>query len=275
MKKIMLLTSVLAVLLLVGCIPPEGLAPCNAPYKQIGGKCCMDLNNNGICDSDEAPFQEEVIPAGARMGQFKAVLDSVGGYSYKYKEDTYKVSGETVKRELVRQAKIQVPEPVGPKKTTMPWVDAIYFDTTTKTAVAYCEGLDDTGERMCSGYGLWDVPVAAEYDKYYTKTPTDWIMQFLGKQPKEVKEKYRYEISGLEVTGVVFAEEGKVTILDVDPETGIVWRATVDEDGYVTEYQYADIQTGIGTVTHEYKTAPEKPVLSETGDQAIPETAAE
>lgn len=269
MKKIILITSILAILLLVGCLPQEGATACNAPYAKIGSKCCMDLNNNGVCDADEQPFQPGQVSGVALMKQFESALMATGGYSYKYKEDAFKVSGTTVKRELAKQAKVTVAEPIGPKKTTMPWVDAIYFDVAENKATGYCEGLDDVGERMCNGYGLWDVPISVDYTTYYQKTPTDWLIEFIGKEPSEVKENYRYEISGLEVTGLVFVEEGQTTMLDIDPKTGIVWRATVDTDGYVEEYQYSNVQTGIGDIIHESKTAPEKPVLSETGPQAI------
>lgn len=269
MKKLMILASVLAILLLVGCVPPE-VAPCNAPYRQIGDRCCIDLNENAICDSDEAPFRPGEVSGVVLMKQYEMALAALGGYSYTYKEDTYKVSGTTVKKELVRQAKIPSVAPVGPKKTSMPWIDVVYFDTATKAAGAYCEGIDDVGERMCSGFGLWDIEIPVEYDKYYQKTPTDWLTEFMNKEPSEVKPDYRYEVSGLKVTGLVFVEDGKTTVLDIDPNTGIIWRVTVNEEGYVAEQQYADVQTGIGPVAHRFKTAPEKPVLSETGEPAIP-----
>lgn len=285
MKKIMMLTAIIGIfLLVVGCVPPQGTtgptAGCNAPYKQIGDKCCMDLNNNNICDSDEAPFQQGQEPVAApstagKMGSFLATNDANGGYTYKYKEDTFKVSGTTVKRELAEPKKIQLDAPVGDKKTTMPWADVIYFDTTEKKATGYCEGLTDTNQRMCNGYGLWDIQIPVGYDAFYVKTPTDWLKEYLTKTPTEVKDAYRYEIPGQQVTGVVFVEEGKTTTLDIDPITGIVVRATVDENGAVTESLYSDIKIGTGAVAHEYKNAPEKPVLEGQNPPAITDSGAE
>jgi len=262
LKKLIVLTSILAVLvLLVGCIPQEGaMGQCKAPYKQIGEKCCLDENNNNICDSDESagttPAPGQPVSGQALMGQFKAALDSQGGYTYKYGEDTYKVYETTVKKELAVQKKIKSEAPVGPKNIAMPWIDVVYFDTSSGKAAAYCEGLNERAETLCSGFELWDVEIPVEYSAYYEKTPTDWLVSFLGKEPAEIKEKYRFEIPGLEVTGIVFVEEGKTTMLDIDPETGLVWKATVDEDGYVTEYAYSDFTTGTGMVAHEYKQAP-------------------
>ncbi|MBN1645327.1 hypothetical protein JW851_04830 [Candidatus Woesearchaeota archaeon] len=275
MKKLIILASALAILLLVGCVPQEPSVVCNLPYTQVGNKCCMDLNSNGICDSDEQPFKPGEVSGTVLMKQYINTLNSMEGYSYKYKEDTYKVHGTTVKKELARQTKVPSEVPVGPKKTVMPWVDVIYFDTVSKIAAGYCEGLDETGERMCSGFGLWDIEIPVDYDKHYKKTPTEWLMEFSGKEPSEIKPDYRYEVSGLEVTGLIFVEPEKTTILDIDPRTGIVWRATVDENGYVEEYQYADVKTGTGVVAHEFKTAPERPIMSETGDQAVPKPIAE
>jgi hypothetical protein len=256
----MLLATILAVLLLVGCVPPEGAEACNAPYTQIGDKCCMDLNNNGICDSDEEPFQPEgPVAKDAVMQGFIDTLAATGGYTYKYEEDTYRVSGDIVKREMVEQKKIKADAPVGPKKVTMVWIDSVYFSTAEKKANAFCEGLSDRGQRMCSGYGLWDIEIPVLYDEFYIKTPTDWLMDFADKTVSNVEENYRFEIPGLEVTGVTFVLEDRTVKLDVDPKTGIVWKATVDEDGFVTEMNYAGFETGTGDVAHEYKSAPEKP----------------
>lgn len=236
----------------------------------------MDLNNNEICDSDEQTAEEEQAAAtelakSATMGQFMATYNTNGGYTYTYKEDNYAVSGDTVKKELAEPQKIQLDQAVGTKKTTMPWADAMYFNTAEKTAIGYCEGLSDRNERMCSGYGLWDVEIPITYDSFYVKTPSDWLMEYIGKVPSEVKELYRFEETGQQVTGVVFVEEGKTIMLDIDPITGIVVRATVDENGFVTEYKYTNIKAGAGQVMHEYKNPPVKPELEGDNLPAVTE----
>ena len=48
MKKIVLL--VFAALLLLGCVSQ---VECIKPYINVGGSCCLDQNDNAICDSDE------------------------------------------------------------------------------------------------------------------------------------------------------------------------------------------------------------------------------
>ncbi|MCX6776135.1 MAG: thioredoxin family protein [Candidatus Micrarchaeota archaeon] len=45
-----LLVLLAAGILLSGCLKQVS---CNPPYVQIGTKCCLDSNNNSICDEDE------------------------------------------------------------------------------------------------------------------------------------------------------------------------------------------------------------------------------
>ncbi|MBD3259631.1 hypothetical protein GF371_03285 [Candidatus Woesearchaeota archaeon] len=56
MNKLMILFSVIvAGLFLVSCAPAEKPIVCDPPYILVGNECCLDENNNGICDVDEAP----------------------------------------------------------------------------------------------------------------------------------------------------------------------------------------------------------------------------
>lgn len=53
--KWLIITLILASLLvsgIVGC-EQEQESICNAPYIQVGTECCLDENDNGICDRDE------------------------------------------------------------------------------------------------------------------------------------------------------------------------------------------------------------------------------
>lgn len=49
MKTRILLVSLL---LVCGCVQEEGVV-CDRPYILVGGECCLDKNDNGVCDSDE------------------------------------------------------------------------------------------------------------------------------------------------------------------------------------------------------------------------------
>ena len=72
MEKLVLLGLLALSVIVFGCIqiPAQGAsqqAPaavtCNSPYIQVGSSCCLDANNNSICDKDETapavtPVQE-------------------------------------------------------------------------------------------------------------------------------------------------------------------------------------------------------------------------
>ena len=47
--------GIMCVVLMSGCITEkEEEFVCNPPYIKVAGKCCLDQNNNGICDKDES-----------------------------------------------------------------------------------------------------------------------------------------------------------------------------------------------------------------------------
>ncbi len=50
-KKILLCVLVLSVALLAGCTG-ESIV-CKTPYIRVGSSCCLDRNDNGLCDTDE------------------------------------------------------------------------------------------------------------------------------------------------------------------------------------------------------------------------------
>ncbi len=45
--------------------PPAAAAPaldCNSPYIRAGDGCCLDIDENGVCDSDEAVNAASILP---------------------------------------------------------------------------------------------------------------------------------------------------------------------------------------------------------------------
>ena len=51
--KIWILLAVLATLVFGGCIMPLPAMACEKPYMKAVNECCLDSNNNGVCDRDE------------------------------------------------------------------------------------------------------------------------------------------------------------------------------------------------------------------------------
>lgn len=70
MKKIIISLFIILALLLVGCenvdlskISSEDVDKvivCNKPYMRFGSSCCLDQNENGVCDNDEKTGEETV-----------------------------------------------------------------------------------------------------------------------------------------------------------------------------------------------------------------------
>ncbi|MFC1723689.1 hypothetical protein ACFL0V_06110 [Nanoarchaeota archaeon] len=55
MKKIAIIALMISVLMLVGCAPQM---KCSEPNTVINNECCLDADDNDICDSDEEPEPE-------------------------------------------------------------------------------------------------------------------------------------------------------------------------------------------------------------------------
>ncbi|GEM_PF-5751657 len=77
MNKLVLIGLVALTLIIAGCTNQTNQAVCNKPYILVGTSCCLDQNNNKICDKDEANNQ---IP----QTQAKTENSSVQGKSYDY-----------------------------------------------------------------------------------------------------------------------------------------------------------------------------------------------
>ncbi len=55
MKKAIIILTFFITVFLVSCIP----VTCNKPYLKVGTTCCLDQNDNSICDSDETAGKEQ------------------------------------------------------------------------------------------------------------------------------------------------------------------------------------------------------------------------
>jgi len=59
-------------LLVVSCVPPT----CNKPYITVGATCCLDKNDNNICDNDQKVIEaktEQALPEIAKTEEIEAV----------------------------------------------------------------------------------------------------------------------------------------------------------------------------------------------------------
>ena len=58
-KYAILILAVVIVIFISGCIRQE--VTCNPPYIKVGSSCCLDQNNNSICDKDEKPITGKIV----------------------------------------------------------------------------------------------------------------------------------------------------------------------------------------------------------------------
>jgi len=66
----------------------QGEVTCNSPYIKVGIECCLDSNNNGICDNDEA--DEEPLETYQKECWVDALYNSYTVACYDYRgEDPY------------------------------------------------------------------------------------------------------------------------------------------------------------------------------------------
>lgn len=54
--KLIIAVLILAIVLIAGCTQQNTEIVCNAPYIRHEAGCCLDKNNNALCDEDETPI---------------------------------------------------------------------------------------------------------------------------------------------------------------------------------------------------------------------------
>ena len=63
-KEIVTIGVLISMLFLIGCSAPQQPSPevkCDAPYKVISGKCCLDQNTNNVCDDQEQQLPKKEV----------------------------------------------------------------------------------------------------------------------------------------------------------------------------------------------------------------------
>ena len=83
MRWVIILGSIL-VLMLAACVPQVQKDPvlCNDPYMWNGSSCCVDLNKNAVCDSDEKPV--DILDSTCEKLDFKVMNVCSVGSSVRY-----------------------------------------------------------------------------------------------------------------------------------------------------------------------------------------------
>lgn len=79
MKRGMVGLILLGIILIVGC---DKQIVCNKPYIHVGTECCLDIDNNNICDKDEGLGKgietKEYAPIKEEKTEIEQTLDKLG-----------------------------------------------------------------------------------------------------------------------------------------------------------------------------------------------------
>lgn len=183
MKRRFLLGLVLLSLLLASCVPTKYVCP--------DGSTVADP---ALCSQvEEKEVVEEIPVAASPVEELLAKSQKVESMSYDYKRAdkplekavTVLVKGVNVKQELPAQTKV----------LNSNEMDVVVFNTLDKTATAYCES-----KKYCLKTGNAG---AVEFDKYYVKTPLDWIAEVKSAEKKGEARLANRDVWILELNGNV------------------------------------------------------------------------
>ena len=90
MNKLSIFLGIILVLFLICGI--EGCTPvCNAPYMVVGMGCCLDQNNNSICDNDEQT--ENITTSPVVKGQITNLFSEIAKIPYNYSDQKVTLDG--------------------------------------------------------------------------------------------------------------------------------------------------------------------------------------
>ncbi|MEK6900110.1 MAG: hypothetical protein AABX05_03220 [Nanoarchaeota archaeon] len=208
MKRIFLLAVVLSLL----------LVSCSAKYKCPDGSMASNPN---LCKAP-AEVQEEQQPdlvvgisSEVRDILNKAVIVKSMNYNYKRVDKPLEniiptwFKGIVVKRNLLVQTKVL-------QKNEL---DAVIFDTSSRTATGYCES-----RKYCQKVGNIG-PVS--FDEYYIKTPLDWAAEITSAEKISEERLFGRNIWKLKVNGGM--------VMWVETYYGVPLK--IEKDGEVHEFQ--------------------------------------
>jgi len=254
MKKI--LFALLAVLLVAAsCNTPEQIVVqqqdvvCPDNYMRIGTTCCLDANDNQICDSDEVPVDtesplqpdEESAELSVPEQMYLNALESAeSGYGFTVVENKYFVKGNNVKVLLGDYVKLDYDY----ENSRLNLFDTVYLNTATTNTFGVCSGRlfkSKTWDKTCSAVEGIKYPL--RFADYYAKTPVDWLKEYKDRNMIYYRE-YDKEIRGMQTDLMIFDEGAVLTYIWVDHQTSFPIRVQIDrkrDRWSVGFYEYADL----------------------------------
>ncbi|MBN1644679.1 hypothetical protein JW851_01385 [Candidatus Woesearchaeota archaeon] len=256
MKKILFV--LLAVLLIAAsCKAPEPVivekpveVVCPDKYMRIGTTCCLDLNDNKICDSDEvipadteAPLKPDTETSELSVTEQiyeKAKKSTEVGYSFSVADSTYFVKNNKMKLFLGDYVNLGYDYDT----SRLNIFDTVYLDLSTTNTFGVCSGRyfkSTAWDKTCTP--LEGIKFPLPFADYYFKTPVDWLKEYKGRDNIYFRE-YDKEIRGMQTDVLIFDEGATLAYMWVDHESGLPIRVQIDrkrDRWSVGYYEYADL----------------------------------
>jgi hypothetical protein len=256
MKKILF---VLLTILLVAasCKAPEPIivekpaeVVCPDKYMRIGTTCCLDSNDNQICDTDDIIQADTEIPLTpdtettelSRVEKIyeKAKQATREGYSFRIVDAIYFVKDNKIK--LFPGEYINLGYDY--ENSRLNAVDTIYMDSTTTHTFGVCSGRlfkTQVWDKICTPVAGIKYPLS--FGDYYHKTPMDWLNEYKDRSLMHFRE-YDKEIRGIQTDLLIFDEGATLTYMYVDHYNGLPVRVQIDrkrDKWSIGYYEYADL----------------------------------
>jgi hypothetical protein len=280
-NKILLFGILVSIAFLIGCSAEES---CKKPMTQINDQCCVDLDENLICDTEEV--EEEVVEEIKVEKPVITVEPSV--------EQETKIQAKNEEPLVTAQVVIEEPveEPVAqkPNSESYQFIELyeskklgyqyiyntewhrvkgdkikIELDMPKKFTPAEIQGerypifhVDtiylDRSKQEAIGYCEKDVTCFAEdiidlglpldYNDYKDKTPDEWLYEYGPKKPDSFEERKYYIKSQLTTRAIYKTETGEIRVY-YDPTSGLVLRVETQIEEYPMQITgYLELSAG-------------------------------
>lgn len=199
---------VFLLILLAACAPTvqEEQIQCSWPEIPSNGKCCRDLNENGVCDVEE--FAEEIEEQKQqeyeeaakkakekfeKSGTLKRTImnelyenaTAITSYKFLYNGDQVIVANGSVVRELVNEHDLGIKEIEGRRQKVI--INTVALDFIAKKATGTCkpEPRLVAQERSTPCDAIIDMEFEVPYDEFAFRLPIEWLRDFLHRTPYE------------------------------------------------------------------------------------------
>lgn len=111
-KSIIFLILAAFILVITGCSNQSinnTNTGCNAPYIIVGADCCLDTNNNGICDTNEVVPNNIILIQGSNVAEKCDGGNNLECVSKKIGVDSIKIKLQSKSKDFIKVKQINLP----------------------------------------------------------------------------------------------------------------------------------------------------------------------